>query len=84
MDIKELIVGTFEDYWNRFDRALEGRVFHPPPRSCIFQSLSAYFGGVRLRPTNANSKGVSNHIYIDFKGFILSSVSRKANLVRYS
>lgn len=24
MDIKELIVGTFEDYWNRFDRALEG------------------------------------------------------------
>jgi DinB superfamily len=24
MDIKELIVGTFEDYWNRFDNALEG------------------------------------------------------------
>ena len=24
MDIKELIVGTFEDYWNRFDKALEG------------------------------------------------------------
>ena len=24
MDIKELIVGTFEDYWNRCERALEG------------------------------------------------------------
>ena len=24
MDIKELIVGTFEDYWGRLDRALEG------------------------------------------------------------
>jgi hypothetical protein len=24
MDIKELIVGTFEDYWGRVDRALEG------------------------------------------------------------
>ena len=24
MDIRELITGTFEDYWGRFDRALEG------------------------------------------------------------
>jgi hypothetical protein len=24
MDIKELIEGTMEDYWGRFDRALEG------------------------------------------------------------
>jgi hypothetical protein len=24
MDIKELITGTFEDYWARLDRALEG------------------------------------------------------------
>jgi hypothetical protein len=24
MDIKELIVGTCEDYWGRLDRALEG------------------------------------------------------------
>jgi hypothetical protein len=24
MDIKELIVGTLEDYWGRLDRALEG------------------------------------------------------------
>jgi hypothetical protein len=24
MDIKELIIGTFEDYWGRADRALEG------------------------------------------------------------
>jgi hypothetical protein len=24
MDIRELIIGSFEDYWGRFDRALEG------------------------------------------------------------
>ena len=24
MDIKELIVGTFEGYWDRFERVLEG------------------------------------------------------------
>jgi hypothetical protein len=30
MDLKELIIGTFEDYWCRFDRALKGLTSEEP------------------------------------------------------